>query len=72
MAKAYETGMPRDLDLTGSFIVRLTALDPTSGSVVAGITVSSLVVMVADLAANLPSGGGFTVTPLLTFTPGVT
>ena len=60
MAKAYETSMPANLDLGAGFTVRLTAVDPTTGNVINGITVSDFVAMVADLTG---SGGVTSVEP---------
>lgn len=72
MAQPLTAPMPENLELDGNYTLRLTALDPNTGAKVAGVTVSALVVFVVDLTANLVSSQGFTVTPLLTYTPGVT
>lgn len=72
MAAPYDTAMPANLDLGNGYTLRLTAVDPTTGAVVSGVTVSDLAILVATLEGTPVSGGGFTVTPLLTFTPGVT
>ena len=55
--------MPPDFDLPANFIVQLTAVDPTSGLAVSGVTVSNVAIMAApitpdtstDTAAVLPS-----------------
>jgi len=45
--------MPPELDLDGQYTIRLTAVDPNTGAIVSGVTVSNLVIMVIDL-----TGGG--------------
>lgn len=47
MAAPYETPLPPDLDLFGGYTIRLTAVSPTTGALVAGVTVSNLVIAVA-------------------------
>ena len=46
MAAAYESAMPPELDLADGWTVRLTALDPTTGNKVSGVTVSNLALSV--------------------------
>lgn len=72
MAQKLTAGMPAAVELDGNYTLRLTALDPATGAVVAGVTVSAFTIFVVDLTANLLSTPGYTVTPLLTFTPGTT
>ena len=55
MAAAYDAPLPPDLDLEGSYTIRVTALDPTTGAVVSGVTVSSLVMMVNTGAGTSPT-----------------
>jgi hypothetical protein len=54
MAKPLEAGMPRDLDLVGTYTIRFAALDPTSGAAVAGVKVSNMVLTVAPQAGTDP------------------
>jgi hypothetical protein len=49
--------LPPDCTLSAGYVVRLTALDPTTGAVVAGVTLSDISFFVTDLA---PDGGTFT------------
>lgn len=53
-AAAYDAPMPPDLELVGSYTVRLVAIDPTTGAVVTGVTISDLVMMVNTLGATQP------------------
>jgi hypothetical protein len=46
MPAPYDAPMPPDLELAGTYTVRLLALDPTSGAVVPGVIVSQVVMMV--------------------------
>lgn len=72
MAQKLTAGMPANVELDGGYTLQLTAIDPNTGALVAGVKVSALTIFVVDLSANLVSTTGFTVTPLLTYTPGVT
>jgi len=73
MPQPLKAGLPPNLDLTGNFVVRMTALDPTTGAVVSGVTVSAFTMMVVNLGGGtIPDQPGFTVTPLLQYTGGVT
>ena len=46
-------GLPPDLELAGGWTIRLTAIDPTAGTVVSGVVVSEVSVLSADLSGGL-------------------
>jgi hypothetical protein len=54
MAAAYDAPLPADLDLEGSYTIRVTAIDPTTGALVSGVTVANLVMMVNTLGGTTP------------------
>lgn len=60
MAQPLIASMPKDLDLGGGWIVRLTAVDPTTGAAVSGVKVSNVVITVDPLAGAVeqPPGTG--------------
>lgn len=45
--------MPPDLDLSAGYVVRVNALDPTTGAQVTGVTVTDFSLLVSDVAGNL-------------------
>jgi hypothetical protein len=47
--------LPRDLDLDAGYLLRVTALDATTGAVVAGVVVSDVVIMAANLSGGAPT-----------------
>jgi hypothetical protein len=49
VAQKLDAGLPPDLDLTANYTLRFTAVSPTSGSVVAGVTVSNASLLVQQL-----------------------
>lgn len=53
MAQPLELPMFENFDLDERYVVRVTALDPTSGAVVTGVNVGAVTLMVDNL-----SGGG--------------
>lgn len=55
--------MPPDLELDGNYTIRLTAVDPTTGAVVSGVTVSNLAMQVVDLTGQ--AGQGLDIGPYL-------
>lgn len=63
MAQPLAASMPPDLDLDGNYTIRLTALDPVSGAVVSGVTVSALAMLIAPLGGTTP--GDLAVGPYL-------
>lgn len=44
MAQPVIADMPRDVDLTGDYIIRITALNQSTGATVSGVTVSDVVI----------------------------
>ena len=49
MAEPLIAGLPPNLNLSAGYIVRLTALDPTTGATVAGVALSNVSVFVTNL-----------------------
>lgn len=47
-----DAGLPQDLDISDGFTLRVTALDPTSGNPVSGVTVSNLILTVDQLSGT--------------------
>ena len=47
MAQALDIPMPPNLDIGPSCTLRVTALDPTTGALVSGVTVNTVVLSVA-------------------------
>ena len=45
MAAPIKTGMPHDLDLPAGYLIRFTANDPTTGTIVAGVKVSAVSIL---------------------------
>lgn len=57
MAKPLNGGIPPGLDLDANYTLRFTALDPSSGAVVAGVDVSDASLLVDNLGGgDLTSG----------------
>lgn len=67
MAQKLNVSMPQDLDLTGGWSVRITAVD-ASGNAVSGVNVSDMAI-IADTPNPATSGdlggNGFTVGPYM-------
>lgn len=53
MAKPLIVSLPPDLELWGGCIIRVTALDPTTGNEVAGVKVSNVTIEV-DQTGGVP------------------
>ena len=49
----FTAGMPRDLDLADGYIIRFSALNPTTGAEVAGVKVTGATLTVAALTVNV-------------------
>jgi hypothetical protein len=47
--------MPPELELSGGFTIRLTAIDPTTGSTVSGVTIEQLVMMINTGEGTVPT-----------------
>ena len=59
MAKPYSAGMPDEMELGGSYKIRITAVDPTSGNAISAITISNLVMLVNTGAGTDIPGLGY-------------
>lgn len=55
MAQPLTAGLPPNLDLDGGYTIRFTAVDPTTGVVVAGVKVSNATIMAVNLGGS-PEG----------------
>lgn len=62
MPKPLIAGLPPALDLSAGYILRVTALDPTTGVAVTGVALSDVSLFVTDLQGNL---GDLSPDPLL-------
>jgi hypothetical protein len=52
MSAPMKAGLAPDLDLDGDYIVQFTALSPTDGSVVTGVSVSNVSLLVENVAGG--------------------
>ena len=50
--------MPSSLDIGPTYSLRVTALDPTTGNVVSGVTVTTMVITADYVNADAPTDGG--------------
>lgn len=55
MAAPQNAALPPDLELTGDYTIRLTAIDPTSGDLVTGVVVSSASYQVSPQGTTTPA-----------------
>lgn len=55
MAQPLIAPLPQELDLDSGYVIRITALDPSSGAVVAGVQVSSVIIMARNLSGSTPA-----------------
>jgi hypothetical protein len=62
MPQPLIAGLPPNCELSAGYIVRITALDPTTGLTVSGVALSNVSVFVTDLVGNV---GDLTPMPLL-------
>lgn len=53
MAKPAAAALPPDLNLPAGYVIRVNAVDPTTGAQVTGVTVTELSLYVNDLSGNL-------------------
>lgn len=60
MAAPVVASLPPALDLPGGYTVRFTALDPTTGAVVSGVTISAATILTDTAPINVDTGGGGT------------
>lgn len=58
--------LPPDMDLDGGYQIRITALNPSSGAVVSGVTVSNVMILAEAVGTGSLADGGFVPLPLLT------
>ena len=61
MAKPLELPLTPDLELDDAFQIRVTALDATTGNVVAGVKVGAVTLIVDNLAGGDLTSGTFNV-----------
>lgn len=64
-----KTGLAPGLDLTSDFIVQFTALDPSTGSVVADVSVSNVSLLVDNVHGGDLQSGFDDIEPLFTPIP---
>ena len=54
MAAPLTASIPPGLDLGAAYVIQFTALNPTSGAVVANVTVSGASLLVVNIVGSLP------------------
>ena len=59
MAQPLELPMFENFDLDERYVVRVTALDPTTGAVVPGVNVGAVTLMVDNLSGGSLASGTF-------------
>lgn len=52
MAQKFTADLPPDFDLPSSYVVQLTAVDPTSGATVSGVKVSNIAIMASPVVPD--------------------
>lgn len=57
MAQPLVAGLPPDCHLSAGYIVRLTALNPTTGAAVANVALSDISFLVTNVGAGGTTGG---------------
>ena len=65
MAQKLTAGFPPDFDLPANFIVRVSALDPTTGALVSGVNVSNVAIVADSLTPGTSDSGFEPVGPFL-------
>jgi hypothetical protein len=63
MAQPLTVALPPGLDLWGSCVIRVTALDPTDGSVVTGVQVQNITLEVDQTGGGDLAYGPFVLVP---------
>lgn len=53
MAKPQAASLPPDLHIPSGYVIRVNAVDPTTGAQVTGVTVTELSILVTDVTGNL-------------------
>lgn len=59
MAQPLTIALPEDFDLDDTYQIRVTALNPNTGAVVAGVNVGSVTLMVDNLVGGDLASGSF-------------
>ena len=59
MSAPLELPLPKDLDLDDTYQIRVTAISATTGAVVAGVKVSTVTLIVDNLAGGALASGTF-------------
>jgi len=54
MAQPLLAPMPDNLDLDSGYVLRITALSPTTGAVISGVKVSAAIIMGTDVVGTAP------------------
>lgn len=65
MPVPLKAGLPPDLVLSAGYVVRLTALDPATGSTVSGVRLTDISVFVTDVGDTSTRGDTDAPMPLL-------
>lgn len=52
-AEPLIAGLPPDCELSAGYVIRIVALDPTTGATVTGVTLSDVSLFVTDMHGNL-------------------
>lgn len=68
MAAPLKTSMPPDVIIDSGYMLRIAALDSTTGNAVANVNISNMVIEVETIAGELP-GETFVLGPFM-FVPG--
>lgn len=66
MARRLTAAIPPNFDLDSGYVLRVTALDPTTGAVVSGVTLTNVLLMVRPLT---PTGSADDGSPLPLLVP---
>lgn len=69
MTQTLDTGLPPGIDLSASYTIRFTAVDPTTGALVAGVSVANATLLVDNLGGGDLETSLFDVEPLFTPLP---
>lgn len=57
--------MPENVDVNGAWTIRVTALDPTTGALVAGVNVGTVAIEAESLGTGSLDFGSFVQAPIL-------
>ena len=52
MAQKLTADLPPDFDLPSSYVIQLTAVDPTTGATVSGVNVSNVAIMASPVVPD--------------------